>query len=113
MGSVILGAQSDSGHLLVHKPSILPSADMIGVIDPARKDELVERAASAFEPCQNAAAARLEEFKIGRAARPRLLNDDRTWTHAAAAGKVKDLDLDKVTSTQFAINRKIEHGAVA
>jgi hypothetical protein len=76
MGPVILRAQSDPGHPLIDKSSILPSADMIGVIDPARKDELVKRAASAFEPRQNAAAGGLKEFKLNGPA-GLLLDDDR------------------------------------
>jgi hypothetical protein len=85
---------------------------MIGVIDPARKDELAERAPSALEPGQNAAAARLKELELNGPA-GLLLDDDRTRTNPAVADKVADLDLDKVTSAQFAVSRKIEHGAVA
>src|ERR1700722_362869 len=60
MGSVILRAQSDPGYPLINEPSILPGADMIGVVDPARKSELVNRPASAFEPGQNASAGGFE-----------------------------------------------------
>jgi hypothetical protein len=49
---------------------------MIGMIDPARKDELVKRAASAFEPGQNAAAGGLRELELQGPA-GLLLNDDR------------------------------------
>jgi hypothetical protein len=52
MGPVILRPQSDSSYPLINKSSILPSADMIGVIDPARDDELVKSSTSAFEPSQ-------------------------------------------------------------
>jgi hypothetical protein len=48
---------------------------MIGVIEPARKDELVKSAASAFEPDQNAASSRLKEFELNGPARL-LLDDD-------------------------------------
>ena len=50
MRPVVLTPQSNSGHPLINEPSILPGADMIGVIDPARKSELVNRSDSAFEP---------------------------------------------------------------
>ena len=49
---------------------------MIGVIDPARKDELVQRAASVFEPGQNTAAGGFEEFELNGPA-GLLLDDDR------------------------------------
>jgi hypothetical protein len=54
----------------------LSSADVIGVIEPARKDELVKRAASAIEPGQNAAASRLNEFELNGPT-GFLLDDDR------------------------------------
>jgi hypothetical protein len=47
---------------------------MIGVIDPARKDEIVKHANSAFEPGQHAAAQCLKEFKLNGP--PGLLLDD-------------------------------------
>ncbi len=46
MRPVVLPAQSDPGDPLINEPSILPSADMIGMIDPTWKDEVVERAAA-------------------------------------------------------------------
>jgi hypothetical protein len=48
---------------------------MIGVIEPARKDELVKSAASALEPSQNAAASLLQEFELNGSA-GFLLDDD-------------------------------------
>lgn len=60
MGPVIPSTQSDPGDPFVDQPSVLPGTDMIGVIDPTRKDELVKRATSAFEPGQHAAASGLK-----------------------------------------------------
>ena len=77
MRPVVLPAQSDPGYPLVNKSSILPSADMIGMIDPARKDEVVERASATFEPSQNTAASGLEEFELNGPA-GLLLDDDRS-----------------------------------
>ena len=68
MRPVVLVAQSNSADPLINEPSILPSADMIGMIDPAWKDEVVERAAAAFEPCQNTAASGLEELELNGSA---------------------------------------------
>src|SRR5260221_8965847 len=100
MGSVILRAQSDRGHPLVNKSSILPSADMIGVIDTAREDELVKRAASAFEPGQNAAAGGLKELELNRPG-GLLLGDEREGPHPTAADKIADLGLHDLTPAQL------------
>ena len=68
MRPVVLRAQSDPGDPLINEPAILPSADMIGMIDPAWKDEVVERAAAAFEPCQNTAASGFEKLELNGSA---------------------------------------------
>ena len=49
---------------------------MISAIDPARKSELVNRSAAAFEPGQNAAASGFEELELHRPT-CLLLDDDR------------------------------------
>jgi hypothetical protein len=85
---------------------------MISVIDPAWKDELVQRAASVFEPGQNAAAGGFEEFELNGPA-GLLLDDDRAGPNPTAADKVADLDLHDIAPAQFAINSEIEHRAVA
>ncbi len=66
MRPVIVGAQANTSHPLINEPGKLAGADVIGVIDPARKGELVNRSASAFELGQNATAGGFEEFKLNR-----------------------------------------------
>jgi hypothetical protein len=76
MRPVVRRPQSDSGHPLINEPCILPGADMVGVIDPARKNELVNRSTSAFEPGQDAAAGGFEDLKLNGPT-CLLLGDDR------------------------------------
>lgn len=76
MGTVIFPAQSDPSHPLINKSRILPSADMLRMIDPAREDEVINLAASAFEPRKNAAAGGFKELKLNGPA-GLLLDDDR------------------------------------
>src|SRR4249920_1594898 len=112
MRPVVLRPQSDSGHPLLNEPSILPGADLISVIDPARKSELVNRSPSAFEPGQNAAAGGFEELKLNRPT-CLLLDDNRACANLGAADKLTNLDLDDVTSSQLAVDCEIEHRSVA
>jgi hypothetical protein len=67
MRPVILPAQPNASLPLVNEASILPGADVIGMINTARKDEVVERAASAFEPSEDAAAGQAQGARIARA----------------------------------------------
>ena len=66
MCPVVLSAQPNPGHPLVNEASILPSADMVGMINSARKDKVFERASSALEPSEDAAAGRFDELKLNR-----------------------------------------------
>jgi len=50
MGAVVLSAKSDPRDPFVDEPSVLPSADMIGMINPAGEGIVVESASSTFEP---------------------------------------------------------------
>jgi hypothetical protein len=65
---ILLGQENaekyDGKYRESHEPSILPRADMIGVIGPARKSELVNRSTSVFEPGQNADAGRVRGAQI-------------------------------------------------
>ena len=87
MRPVVLVAQSNPADPLINEPSILPSADMIGMIDTAWKDEVVERAAAAFEPCQNTAASGFEELELNGSA-SLLLNDNRAFTKRATTDEI-------------------------
>jgi len=111
MRSVVFWAQSDPGHPLINKSSILPSADMVGMINSARKDELVKRTTSTFEPSLYADATGLKEFELNRPA-GLLLNHDRARSNPAAADKVADFGFHDVTPAQLTIYSQIEHCAV-
>src|SRR5579859_2426844 len=111
MGPVILRAQSNPRHPFIDQPSILPSADMAIVIDPAWEDEFVNRAASDLQPGQHAAAGRLEELELNGAP-GFLLDDDGARPNLSAADQLPDFDLHDITPAQFAVDREIEHRAV-
>jgi hypothetical protein len=85
---------------------------MISVVDPTGKDELVERAASVLEPCQNATAGRIEELELNGPA-GLLLDDDCARAYLTAAHEIADFDLHDVTPAQFAVYGEIEHRAIA
>jgi hypothetical protein len=50
MSAVVLPAQSYPSDPFVDEPRILSRADMIGMINPAREDIVVESASSTFQP---------------------------------------------------------------
>jgi hypothetical protein len=85
---------------------------MIGVIDPARKSELVNCSAAAFEPGQNAAAGGFEELELHRPT-CLLLDDYCAGANLAATDELTDPDFDDVTSSQLTVDGKIEHRPVA
>ena len=94
MGAVVLPAKSDPSDPFVDEPGILPAADMIGMINPAREGVVVESPSSTFEPSEQTATCRLEEFELNGAA-GFLLDYDGSRANPAAADKVADLDLGR------------------
>ena len=67
MRPVILPAQPDPDDPFIDESSILAGADMIGLIGligPARKGEVIERASSTFKVSENAATGRLKELEL-------------------------------------------------
>src|ERR1700678_3093234 len=111
MGTVVLPAQSDRSDPFVDEPGILPGADMIGMINPAREGVVVESATSTFEPSEQTATGRLEELELNGAT-GFLLNYDSLRANPAAADKVADLDLDDVAPAQLAVDREIAQPAL-
>ncbi len=112
VGPVVLPAQPNPGHPLINEASVLPGADMIDMINPARKDEVDERTSSAFEPSEDAGAGRLKELELNGAT-GLLLNNDRSRANPAATDKLADLYFNDITSTQLTVDREIEHCTVA
>lgn len=111
MCPVVFPAQSDSRDPLVNKASILACADVIGVIDSAWKDKVVERASAAIEPSEDTAAGGLEEFELDGPT-GFLLSNDCPRANPAATDKFADFDLDHIASAKLAVDRQIEHRAV-
>jgi hypothetical protein len=85
---------------------------MSGVIAAARKDEVVERAASTLKPREYAVARGIKQLQLNRPA-SLLRVDHRTGANLRTADKFADLDLHHVISTQLTIDREIEYCAVA
>ena len=112
MRSVVFPPQPNSRNPLVYETGVLPRADVNGVVNPARKDEVVERASPAFEPSEEAGAGGLKEFELNGAT-GLLLNDDRSRSNLAAADNVADFDFDDIAAAKLAVDRQIEHRSVA
>jgi hypothetical protein len=85
---------------------------MIGMVDPARKDVFVKRAAPVFEPRQNASAGGLKELELNGPT-GLLLDDDCARPNPTAADEVADHDLHEITPAELAVDSQIEHCPVA
>ena len=112
MRAIIASHQTDPRHPFVDEPGILPRADMIGTINSAWEGVVVETASSTFEPGEQTATGRLEELELNGAA-GFLLDYDSSRANPGAADQVADLDLDDVAPAQLAVDREIEHRAIA
>ena len=82
------------------------------MVRPAWEGVVVDGSVPAFKPSLEAGASRFEQLELDRPARL-LLHDRRSRPHPAAADQFADPDFHDVTTTQFAVDRKVEERPVA
>jgi hypothetical protein len=85
---------------------------MPGVIDAARADKVLERAASALQPREQCRSRRLEDFKLDRPT-GLSLDDRSSLSDGISAHHIVSTDTDQVAAAQLAVDREIEQGTVS
>ncbi len=73
---IAFGSKTDASDPFVDQTSVLPSAYVIGVINPAWKCKIFKCSSASFQPCKDTLSSRLQQFELNRSA-GFLLNDDR------------------------------------
>ena len=112
MRAIFALVQADSCDPLINKPGILPSAQVTKIINAAWENIIIDRTTSAFKPFGQTASGFSHDFKLHRSGRL-LLYNGRTSTNASTAEKVTDLELDQVTTSQFAVDGEVEECSIA
>ena len=107
--AVVVSAQADGCHPHVDQPSVLTGADVRGMVDPAREDEVVHCATATLQPREDAALSGIEELEL-RGPAGLLLDDDRSRANAIADDEVVDLHLHNVAASQLAVDGQVEYG---
>jgi hypothetical protein len=79
---------------------------------PGPKDEVVDRAAAALQPVEQARPRRFKQFELNRPA-GLLLDDYGTLADASAAHDVADPHLHQGAATQLAVDCQTEEGTVS
>jgi hypothetical protein len=82
------------------------------MINPARKDIVVHRAASPFKPSQQAGASVWKQLELNWSA-CFLLHDGRPRSDLPAADKVADFHLHQVAASKFTVDRQVEQRPVS
>ena len=83
MGAVVINTETCSRDPLVNEPRVSPGAQLIGAVNAAAKDELVETAATPLEPSQDRRPSWLKKFELDRSFRF-FLNDHAPVANSAA-----------------------------
>src|SRR5258708_6696871 len=111
MRAVILAPKADGCYPLVHEPGKLPSADVFRSISSARKDIIIERAISAFQPVLDVGSGGFEQFELNGPVR--LPPHDRCpRPHPATTDEFADPNFHDVAAAQLAINGEVEQSTV-
>jgi hypothetical protein len=71
-----------------------------------------DRATPTFQPRLKAGSSGLQQLELDRPSYL-LLDDGSPCTHPTATDQITDPNPDNVTPSQLAVDREIEHGAVA
>jgi hypothetical protein len=85
---------------------------MRGMVDPAGERIIFNRSAATTKPSQEAPASVRHDFELNWAARL-LLNYHCPRSQLSARHQVTDFDLDQITASQFAVDRKIKQRPVS
>ena len=112
MGAVILWLETDRRHPFIDETAILPSAEMAGVIDPAREDELLEPTTPALQPRKHCRSCRFEDLKLDGPA-GLALNNRCPVPDAIASHQVVDAYTDKIAAAQLAVDRQVEQRTIS
>jgi hypothetical protein len=104
--------ETDRCDPFVNKACILSGTEVAHVVDPARKDEIEDRAATALQPCLQACTRLSHDFELNRPA-GLLLNNRRALADLVAADDVTNLELDEIAAPQLAVDRQIEQRSIA
>ena len=112
MGAILRAGQTDPRHPLIDKAGILPRAEMIGMIDAAWEDEIIQRSATTLKPGEQAGPGVCEQLELHGTFRL-LLDDHRPRSDLTAADQIADLHADDVATAKLAVDREVEQRAVA
>ncbi len=82
---------------------------MSGVVNPARKGKVVERATSTLQPSQDAGASGCEKLELHGSA-GLVLHDRGPGASPTAADQIADLEPDEVAAAQLAVDRELGAG---
>ena len=95
----------------VDQSGVLAGAEVTHITDPAREDEIVQRATTAVEPCQQCFARFGHQFELN-GSMGLLLDHRRSISNGTAGDDVADLHLDYIAAAQLAIDRQVEQRSV-
>jgi len=90
MGSIFLTPQANSRHPFIHEASILTGAEVIAMVDTARKNIVSQGAATTFEPGQQTGSGIREHLELNGAP-CFLLNYNRACAGLPAADQIAEL----------------------
>ena len=112
MRAILAAHQTYPSHPFIYEPGILAGAQMVAVINSARKHVIIHRSASPIEPRQQTGTSIRQQLELNGPT-CLLLHDDRTGSDLAATDQVADLHLNEVAAPQLTVDSKVEKRSVS
>lgn len=109
MRPIILRREADANYPLMHETGVLSRAHVAHVVVAARKDEVVQGAASTLQPCSHRLPSRVHQLELNRSL-GLLLNDDRAVAQTLARDNISDPHPNHITAAELAIDSEVKQG---
>ena len=109
--AIIVVAEPNPRDPLAYQASILPRAEMFGMVGSAREDIAIKHAFPALQPGQDACSGGFQQLKLDRSS-GLLLQHGRTRTDLASTDKITNTDFHNIATAQLAISGKIKQCAI-
>lgn len=112
MRTVILPTKPDRRHPLIDQPGVLPSAEMISVVDATGKGIVIDSSSPSLQPGKQTSSDLGRNFEL-HGSSSLLLDDHRASSNFVASDECPDFKFDQIAAAELAVDGEIEKRSIS